>query len=46
MGWGMLSLIIAKPTSSPVAASWTAHGCGIARGSSSASAKISAIELR
>src|SRR5215471_1467610 len=42
----MLSLIIAKPTSAPVRASCTAHGWGIARCSSSASSKISSIELR
>src|SRR5262245_28856311 len=46
IGGGMLSLIIAKPTSAPVWASCTAQGWGIARCSSSASAKISAIELR
>src|SRR5690348_4019623 len=37
---------MAKPTSAPVSASCTAHGRGIARCSSSASAKISSIELR
>src|SRR5262249_22337809 len=46
IGCGMLSLIIAKPTSAPVWASCTAHGWGIARCSWSASAKISSIELR
>src|SRR4051812_40747057 len=46
IGCGMSSLIITKPTTAPVTASCTAHGRGIARFSSSASAKISSIELR